>query len=154
MARAGADLLQQNAQTLQNAMRFGLEMTRDIMGRSTDQLSHAFGLSGDEAQRAAEKSAHNAATVLHSCTGMAKGMTDVSQEYFTFLRRHIESYMDRANGMWRCRTPQDVVAVQSEFLRKIMENALESSRRMADMSLKAADDSTKRMARVAERSAA
>ena len=42
-ARAGADLLQQNAETLQNALRFGLDMTTAVMGRSTDQFSRTLG---------------------------------------------------------------------------------------------------------------
>jgi phasin family protein len=154
VARVGADLMRQNTETLQNAVRFYLEMTRAVMGRSTDQVGRAFGLSGDEVQRAAEKSARNTATVLQSSTAMAKGMTGVSQEYFAFLRQQIESSMDRMNELWRCRTPQDIVAVQSDFVREAMECAVQSSRRMADMSLKAADDSAKRMAQTIDRHAA
>ena len=45
VARVSADLLQQNAETLQNALRFGLDVTTAVMGRSTDQLSRTLGLS-------------------------------------------------------------------------------------------------------------
>ncbi len=55
--RAGANLFQQNAETLQNAWRFGLDMTTTVMGRSTDQLGRALGLSGDGVQQATERSA-------------------------------------------------------------------------------------------------
>jgi phasin family protein len=58
------------------------------------------------------------------------------------------------NELWACRTPQDVAAVQSEFLRETVETAVQSSRRMADMSLKAADDAAKHIARDMERRAA
>ncbi|MGY3616741.1 phasin family protein [Bradyrhizobium sp. USDA 10063] len=153
MARAGADLLRQNAEAAQSALRFGLDMTTAAMGRSTDQLGRVLGLS-DEAQRAAEKSAHSAASVLHSTTAIAKGMSGMSQEYLAFVRRQIESSISHMNELWRCRTPQDVVAVQSDFVRETMENAVESGRRMADMSLKAADDTAKRMAQTIERRAA
>ena len=37
VSRVGADLLRQNAETLQNALRLGLEMATAVMGRSTDQ---------------------------------------------------------------------------------------------------------------------
>jgi phasin family protein len=153
MARASADLLRQNAEATQNALRFGLDMTTAVMGRSTDQLGRVLGLS-DEAQRAAENSAHSAASVLHSTTAIAKGMSGMSQEYFAFVRHQIENSMNHMNELWRCRTPQDVVAVQSDFMRETMENAVESGRRMADMSLKAADDTAKRMAQTIERRAA
>jgi hypothetical protein len=154
MARVGADLLQQNAETLQNALRLGLEMATAVMGRSTDQLSRTLGLSGTEAQPATERSARNAATILHSSTAVAKGMSGMSQEYFAFVRHQIESTMNSMNELWGCRTPQDIAAVQSDFVRETVESALDSSRRMANMSLKAADDAAKHMAQNIERRAA
>jgi hypothetical protein len=148
------DLLQQNAETLQNALRFGLEMATAVMGRSTDQLSRTLGLSGNEVQPATERSARNAATILHSSTAVAKGMSGMSQEYFAFVRHQMESTMNRMNELWGCRTPQDIAAVQSDFVRETVESALDSSRRMANMSLKAADDAAKHMAQNIERRAA
>ncbi|MCA6106816.1 phasin family protein [Bradyrhizobium cenepequi] len=153
MARASTDLLRQNAEAVQSALRFGLDMTTAAMGRSTDELGHVLGLS-EEAQRAAERSAHSTSSVFHSTTAIAKGMSGMSQEYLAFVRHQIESSMSHMNELWRCRTPQDVVAVQSDFVRETMENAVESGRRMADMSLKAADDTAKRMAQTIERRAA
>ena len=154
VARVGADLLRQNAETLQNALRLGLEMATAVMGRSTDQLSRTLGLSGTEAQPATERSARNAATILHSSTAVAKGMSGMSQEYFAFVRHQIESTMNSMNELWGCRTPQDIAAVQSDFVRETVESALDSSRRMANMSLKAADDAAKHMAQNIERRAA
>jgi phasin family protein len=145
MARAGANLLQQNAETLQNAWRFGMDMTTAVMGRSSDQLSRSLGLTGNEAQQATERSARNAATIIHSTTAVTKGMTGMSREYFEFVRHQIEKSMERMSELWRCRTPQDMAAVQTEFVRDTVESALESSRRMADMSLKVADDATKQI---------
>jgi phasin family protein len=151
VARAGANLLQQNAETLQNAWRFGLDMTTAVMGRSTDQLSRNLGLTGNEAQQATERSARNAATIIHSTTAVTKGMTGMSREYFEFVQHQIEKSMERMSELWRCRTPQDLAAVQTEFVRDTVESALESSRRMADMSLKVADDATRQITHNMER---
>jgi phasin family protein len=154
VARVSADLLQQNAETLQNALRFGLDVTTAVMGRSTDQLSRTLGLSGDEVQQATERSSSNATSVLQSTAAVTKGMNGMSREYFALVRHQIESTINRMNELWACRTPQDVAAVQSEFLRETVETAVQSSRRMADMSLKAADDAAKHIARDMERRAA
>jgi phasin family protein len=154
VARVSADLLQQNAETLQNALRFGLDVTTAVMGRSTDQLSRTLGLSGDEVQQATERSSRNATSVLQSTAAVTKGMNGMSREYFALVRHQIESTINRMNELWACRTPQDVAAVQSEFLRETVETAVQSSRRMADMSLKAADDAAKHIARDMERRAA
>ena len=154
VARAGADLLQQNAETLQSTLRFGLDMATAVMGRSTDHVSRAFGLSGDEVQQSTERAARNAATILHSSTALAKGMKGMSQEYFAFLRHQIENSMERMNELWRCRTPQDVAAVQSDFMRESVESAMESSQRIADLSLKVTNDTTRSMAHNLDRRAA
>jgi hypothetical protein len=151
--RAGADLLQQNAQTLQNALRFGLDTTTAMMGRSNDQFSRTFGLSGNEAQQATERSAHTAASVLHSTAAVAKVMSDMSSDYFTFVRHQMETTMERMNRLWGCRTPQDVAAVQSDLIREAVESAVEGTRRIADMSLKAAD-AARQSAQNIERNAA
>jgi hypothetical protein len=155
MARAGADLLTQNAEALQNAWRLGLHMTTAIMGRSTDQLGRTLGLSGEGAQEAAqeatERSARNAQTILYSTTAVTKVVSGMSQEYFELVRHQIENSMNRMDELWRCRTAQDVAAVQSDLLRDAVGSVLESNRRMADMSLKLADDAAKRLAQNVDR---
>jgi hypothetical protein len=147
VARAGAHLLQQNAETLQNAWRSGLDMATAVMGRSTDELRHTLGFSGNEAQEATERSARNTETILYTSTAATKLIGGMSQEYFEFVRHQIENSVNRMNELWRCRTPHDVAAVQSDLVRETVGSVLESSRRMADMSLKLADDAAKHMER-------
>ena len=151
VAKASVGLLQQNAEMLQNGWRFGTEMTTAVLGRSTDQFGRAFGLTGDEAQQATERSARNAETILYSATAIAKGLDGFAREYRDFLRQQIERNMDRMNELIRCRTPQDVAVVQSELVRDTINSALQSSRRMADVSLKVADDAGKHISQSIER---
>ena len=146
-------MLRHNAEALQNALRFGLNMTTTVMGRSTDQLGRTLGLSGDGTQEAAERSARNAQSILYSTAAASKVMSGMSREYFELMRHQIETSMDRMNELWRCRTPQDVAAVHSELLRETVGTVLESSRRMADMSLRLADDAAKHMAENVKRAA-
>ena len=148
VARAGANLAQQNAEALQNTMRFGLEMARAVMGRSTDQVSRTFGLSGNETQQAAERAVRNAETILQSTAAVGKGMSGISREYFEFVRYQMENSIDRMNELWRCRTPQDVAAVQSDIMRDTVERFLKSSRRMADISVKLTEDAAKHTKRM------
>jgi hypothetical protein len=154
VARAGADLFQQNAETLQSTLRFGLDMATAMMGRSTDHVSRAFGLSGNEVQQSTERAARNAATILQSSTALAKGMKGMSQEYFAFVRHQIENSMERMNELWQCLTPQDVAALQSDFMRESVESAMESGQRIADMSLKVTNDTARNMTQKMDRRAA
>ena len=153
VSQVSADLLQQNAEMLQNTWRFGMEAATSMMGRSTDQLGRTFGLTGDEALKATEKSVRNTQGVLSSATAVSKGMNEISREYFEFVRRQMESNMDRMNELWRCRTPHDLVALQSELARETVTRALENSPRLADMSLKVAEDAGRRITESMQRAA-
>jgi hypothetical protein len=150
-ARTSANLFQQNAETMQNAWRLGLDMTTSIMDRSADQFGRTLGLSGNEAQQATERSARNAEMILYSTTAASTVVRGLSREYFEFVRHQFESSLDRMNDLWRCRTPQDFAAVQTDFVRDSMAAFFESSRRMADLSVKLADDTTKQITHTMER---
>lgn len=151
VAQASSHLLRQNAEMLQNGWRFGVDMATAMMGRSTDQLGRTFGLTGNEAQRAAERSVRNAEAIMYSMTAVAKGMNGASREYFDFVRQQIERSMDRTNELSRCRTLHDLAAVQTDLMRDTISSALDTSRRMADLSLKVADDAGNHITQSIER---
>jgi hypothetical protein len=153
LSRVSADFLRQNTEILQNTWRFGMEAAAAVMSRSTDQLGRTFGWTGDEAQQAAERSVRNTHTVMDSAAAVSKGVNEISREYLQLARRQIENNMERMNELWRCRTAHELAAVQSDLIRETMTGALESSRRVADMSLKVADDAGKRIAENMQRAA-
>jgi phasin family protein len=153
MSQVSADFLRQNAEIMQNAWRFGMEAVSVLMSRSTDQFGRTFGWRGDEAKQATDRSVQNTQTVLNSATAVSKGVNEISREYFQFARRQMETNIDRMNELWNCRTPHELAALQSEFVRDTVASALESSRRVADMSLKVADDAGKRIADNMQRAA-
>jgi len=146
VSRASADFLNQNAEMLQNTWRSGVEAVTETMNRSTEHLGRTFGWTGDEAQQATENSIRNAQSVMDSATAVSKGLNEISREYFQFARRQMERNIDRMNELWRCRTSHEFAAVQSDLVRDMMTGVLESGRRVADMSLKVADDAGKRIA--------
>src|SRR3954454_3521051 len=74
VAQASSHLLQQNAEMLKNTWRLGVDMATALLGRSTDQLGRTLGVTGDEAQRATERSARNAEAIMYSATAVAKGV--------------------------------------------------------------------------------
>jgi hypothetical protein len=151
VTKASAHVVQQNAEMLQNTWRLGLDMATTVVSRSTDQLGRTFGLTGEEAQKATERSARNAETIMYSASALADGINGVSREYFAFLQHQLETSVDRMNELWRCRTPQDMAAVQTDLVLDSIRSALESSRRMADTSLKVTDDAGKRITESVER---
>ena len=148
VARASANLLKQNVETLQNAWRFGLEAATSAMERSTEQFGRTLGVSGEgvqQATKATERSARNAQTLLYTGTAAARVVGGMSQEYFQMVRHQVEKNMDHMNELWACRTPHDLEAIQSDMVRESVETALETSRRIAEMSLKMAEETGKQI---------
>jgi phasin family protein len=145
MARAGADLLQHNAETVQNAWQCGLDIATKMTEHSTDHFARTFGLSGDEAQQAMQQSARNVEALLQSTNVLARGIGGMSREWFEFLRSRMDHNLNRVDDLMRCRTPQDFAALQSELVRDNVEGVLQSSRRLAELSLQVADSATKKM---------
>jgi phasin family protein len=150
-AKTSANFILQNAELFRNTWRFGADVAASMMSRSTEQFGRTLGLSGNEAQQASERSARNAETILYSATAASKGLNGVSQEYFQLVRRQIETNMDRVTAFWRCRTPHDVVAVQTDLVADVLQSTLESSRRMADLSLKLSEDAARHVTQNLER---
>ena len=149
VARAGAVLLKQNAETFQNAWRLGLEMATSVMGRSTEQFGRTLGFSGEGVEEATQRSTRNSKALLHTGAATAKAMDGISREYFQMVRHQIEKNMDRMNQLWNCRTPQDFAAVQTDMMRETVETALESSRKIADMSVKMAEETGRQIKQAA-----
>ena len=151
IAKANANLLRQNAEAFQNAWRVGLDMMTAMMGRSADQFGRTLGVSGNEAQQATEHTARSAEMMLYSTTTASHVMRGITREYFEFMRHQFESGMARMSDLARCRTPQDVAAVQVDLVRDSMAAFLQSTHRMADMSVKLTEDTTSQIAHSMER---
>jgi len=150
MARLGSNLLRQNAELVQKSWSFGADMAAGLMSRSTEYVGRSLGFSGDEAQKATDRSAHNAETLLYSATTIAKGLNGASQEYFDFMRHLFEKNMEGMNELWRCRSLQDVAAIHTDLVRETVSDLFERNRRIADMSVRLADDAGSHIAESVE----
>ncbi|MGZ8325220.1 MAG: phasin family protein [Rhodoplanes sp.] len=149
-ARAGTEILQRNAETVQEALQSSAEIAARLTEKSADQFSRVFGISGEEAHKAAQKSSDNIDAIIHSSSVLAEVSQSISREWVNFTRERMEQNLNRFDSLMRCRTPQDFAAVQSEFLRDNLESFLQCARRIAEKSMQMADEATKRTAEAVE----
>ena len=149
-ARAGTEILQLNAETVQKALQSSGEIAARLTERSADQFGRMFGISGEEAHKAAQKSSDNLKAIIQSSSVLAEVTQSVSREWANFTRERMEQNLNRFESLLRCRSPQDVAAVQSEFLRDNLESFLQCARRIAEISIQVADEATKRTAEAVE----
>ena len=149
-ARAGTEILQRNVETAQEALQSSAELAARLTERSADQFGRICGIFGEEAHKAAQKSSDNFDAIVESSSALA-GMTQrISREWLNFTRERMEQNLNRFESLLRCRTPQDLAAVQSEFLRDNFESFLQCARRIAETSIQVADQATKRTAEAVE----
>jgi phasin family protein len=66
-------------------------------------------------------------------------------------QRRWQRNLDGLNALARCRSLQDLVAVQSSLIRDNLEQTLENSRRMAELTLQMADEASRTVTAQAEK---
>ena len=143
--RTGTEMMQQNAEALRRMWQSGLEMVSRMGGRSADDFTRMFGISGDDVRQANEQASRNVDAIVESSSVLTQGLDGISREWFEFARKRVEQNLQRMNDLARCRSPQQFAAVQSEILRGNIEDLLHSSRRVAEISAKLAEQATGKM---------
>jgi hypothetical protein len=149
-ARAGTEIFQRNAETVQEALQSTGEIAARLTETSADQFGRMFGISGEEAHKAAQKSSDNLEAIIQSSSVLAEVIQSISREWANFARERMERNLNRFESLLRCRTPQDVTAVQSEILRDNLESFLQCARRIAKISMQVPDEANKGTPEAAE----
>jgi len=144
-ARAGADLFQRNAETMQEAWRSGSKMASQLTEQSVQGFARAFGMSGERAEQAAAQSSRNMECFVQSGTVIAGAMQNISREMIDFTRKRVEQNLQRVDALANCRTPQEILAAQSDLFRDNLEDFVQSMRRISEISAEMADEAARRM---------
>jgi phasin family protein len=144
-ARAGADMLQHNAEIMQQGWEASSTMAAQLTQQSAAQVARALGLSGEETKNAAQQSSANVEAIIGSSALIAESLQNISREWMEFARSRLERNLACFDELARCRTPQDLAAVQSEAVRDNLEGALRSARRTAEISARAVDSAMKNL---------
>jgi len=149
-ARAGADIAKRNAETLQQAWESGSELANDLTRRSTEQFARTFGFGGEEVEKATQQSSRNLEAIAQSGSILAHGMQEVSRECFDLMRKSVARNFEWMDALARCRTPQELMAKQSEAARDGLEELLQTTRRTAEASVRMADEAARKITNAAE----
>ena len=121
--------------------------------RAAEQTTRIGQAADDQTARVGQAAAEAGEEVAQASANLLKQNVETLQNVWRFgleaatsaMGHQLEKNMDHMNELWACRTPQDFAAVQSDMVRETVETALESSRRIADMSLKMVDDTGKQI---------
>jgi len=143
--RAGADIMQTHAEAVQKTFQSGATTAAGLTERSAETFGRVMGLSGEEAQKAVQKSVGNLDAILQSGTVLAEVTQRLTGQWVDFARERLERNMDRLERLVHCRTPQEFAALQSEIVRDNLEEFLNYSRRAAEQSMRTAEEMSRRV---------
>jgi hypothetical protein len=115
------------------------------------QVGVSMGLSDEKAQEAAERSARNIEAIVQSSRAYADVFQGISRELSSLCRERMDRNLEKMNDMMRSRTPQELIAAQSDLFRDNLEGFLQSSKRVAEASVRVADQATRQLTEIIEK---
>jgi phasin family protein len=142
-ARAGADVLDRGVKTARDAMQSGLTTATETFQRITDQFTQALGFNGPQSEELARRSSQNVQGVTQASTVLARGAQEISQEVFGLVQDRLTKNIEAVNRIVGSRSVQDLVAVQSDLVRDNLQQVIETNRRVAEVSLRIADEAAR-----------
>jgi hypothetical protein len=143
--RAGGEAISRNVEKLSQTWQSGSEAASRIVGRSADQFSKMFGLSGETARQAVEQVSGNIQAVMEGSTVIADGLSNVSGEWMRFTQYWVEQNLDNLDHLQECRSFQDCLTLQTQMVRHNLEAFLHSTRRSSELTMKMADEAIRRI---------
>jgi phasin family protein len=150
--RAGAEGAQTMARTMQEAVQTSLSTASELARLSTDRTMQLFSPRTADTQSLAEQSSQNLQAVAQAGTVLARGVQDVSREWFELSQKRLQMNLDGLRSLAQCRSVPDFMAAQTSLIRDNLEQTLDTSRRMAELTQQLADEVTRTVTVQAETS--
>ena len=141
--RVGLDGVEQVARTAQESVHSGFGTAFDVGQSSVAPLMHVVGLASRNALIDTEEMGKNVQAIVQTTTVLARGVQELSGEMLKLSRDRLEKNIDALTTLSRCRSIQDVFALQSSLVRGNLELTLQNNRRVAELSLELADAASK-----------
>lgn len=142
-ARAGADVFRRGTETARDSLQSGLNTATQTFQRMTDQFTQMLGFAGPQSEELTRRSSQNLQAVTQSSTVLVRGAQQVSQELFGLAQGQLQRNIDAVNQIAGCRSVQDVIAVQSDLMRDNLQQAIDTNRRVGELSVRVADEAAR-----------
>ena len=142
-ARAGADMARRGTETARDAFQSGLNTANETFQRMSDQFTQVLGFNGPQAEELARRSSQNLQAVSQASTVLARGAQEVSHEVLGLIQDRLHKNVEAVNRLAGTRSVQDFVAVQSDLVRDGLSQVIDTNKRIAELSVRAADEAAR-----------
>jgi phasin family protein len=110
--------------------------------RFTDQVTQIFGLAGERGEELTRRSTQNLEAMTQASTAVARGFQDLSREWFSLVQETTQKNIEGITALARCRTLPELLSVQAELVRTSMQQTVDGTRRMAEVSSRVMTDAS------------
>ena len=139
----GNEQMRNAADDVSESMKSGVDAVAKGLERVADQFTNVLGFSGPKAEELARQSSHHIEAVSQASTVLVRGFQEVSHEVFELAQERLKKNTEALTRLAQCRSVQDFVTVQSELVRDNLQQLLDATRRVAEVSLRSAEEATK-----------
>lgn len=138
-AQANREIFRRNMETAQEAVRVGLEAGVKSVENLTQTVSRAFGVV-EPNNELAEQSAQNVRAISQASTVLARGAQQASRVWLELIQQGVRTNLEALNDFARCRSAQDVMALQSKVVCQNLKAAIDSGQSIAQTSSHAMEE--------------
>ena len=142
-AEAVAEQVQDEMASVEEAKRAEAKRAREqieIVQQVGDDVTSTVQAGAEGAQVMARTMQEAVQTGLSTASELARGVQDVSREWFELSQKRLLKNLDGLSSLAQCRSVPDFMAVQTSLIRDNLEQTLDNSRRMVDLTRQLADE--------------
>ncbi|MGD9650243.1 MAG: phasin family protein [Dongiaceae bacterium] len=129
-----------NGEALQEAMKTAQTNYERALAASKDHMSKASTTMFRGYDEFASLSKENLDAMVASAQLSARGAEEIYAAMWSWAQSSLESTVSTAKGMMDCKNIQDVVDLQSSYMRHFMDNCMAEGQRLAEMSLQVTNE--------------
>lgn len=155
-AEVRGEYIHAKVEEAQDAMRSGLNSVSENTRRFTDQVTQAYGITGEGHEELTRQGVQSLEMMTQASTMLTRGVQDLSREWFSLTQERLQKNLNDFGVLARCQSLPDVIAAQSTIMRHNLEQTIEGTRRIAEVATRVANEAgqalkaeTKKASRVA-----
>jgi len=116
------------------------QMTGQVAGQAVEQLGRMSAMQDKASKELAGRTQQNLGVMMQTGNKLAEGYQSIMREWADYTRKAMQCNIDGMNSIMRARTPQDLMAAQSELLNAELRVMLNSGVKISEATLRVARD--------------
>jgi hypothetical protein len=116
------------------------QMTGQVTGQVVEQLGQMSAMQDKASKELAGRTQQNLGVMIQTGIKLSDGYQSIMREWADYIRNAMQCNIDGINSIMRARTPQDLMAVQSELLNAEVRVMLNSGVKISEVTLRVARD--------------